>query len=100
MRRRFLDRVPRRSQQHEPPPPPPEPAPSSGGEGDDGEGDELPIVPFVPVRCPRCKATKPITDGIYKPLRRRYHLCQDCGRKFLSVELDPGDLETPLDAAR
>lgn len=49
--------------------------------------DGLPVVPFVPVRCPRCRLAKPVTTGRYE--LRRYHLCRGCGQKFLSQEIDP-----------
>lgn len=44
-------------------------------------------VPFVPVRCPKCKARKPRTYG--QDRRVRYHACQECGHKFRSLEVGP-----------
>lgn len=59
---------------------------------DPPDDDRLPIVPFCPFRCPRCKAAKPKT---YKVLQRlRYHRCQHCGTKYRSVELNPTELHT------
>lgn len=53
------------------------------------------MVPFVPVRCPRCLAEKPRTVGTHE--RRdgkvRYHICQGCGIKFHSIEIDPSELD-------
>jgi transposase-like protein len=53
--------------------------------------DELmvPIVPFVPVRCPRCSTGYPITYGMHdlRAGRTRYHLCKECNTKFKSLEL-------------
>lgn len=49
--------------------------------------DRLPLVPFVPFRCPRCTAAKPVTYG--STGRVRYHRCQNCGTKFRSLELEP-----------
>lgn len=51
---------------------------------------EVPTVPFVPVRCPRCSAGSPVTYGVHdlKSGRTRYHLCCECKLKFRSLELD------------
>jgi hypothetical protein len=52
--------------------------------------EETPLVPFVPVRCPRCRAGQPHTYGV-RDLKAgcfRYHLCQECQLKFRSLELD------------
>lgn len=57
---------------------------------DPPDDDRLPIVPFCPFRCPRCRAAKPRT---YRVLQRvRYHRCLACGCKFRSLELGPDDL--------
>lgn len=53
----------------------------------------VPVVPFLPVRCPRCGAGKPITDGVYKARQRRYHTCQECDLKYRSVEISLDDLD-------
>lgn len=52
--------------------------------------DRLPVVPFVPFRCPKCRASKPFTYG--STGRMRYHRCQDCGTKFRSLELRPTEM--------
>lgn len=57
------------------------------------EGDRLPVVPFVPFRCPKCRATKPATYG--STGRLRYHRCKHCGTKFRSLELQPEDVARP-----
>lgn len=54
----------------------------------------VPLVPFVPVRCPRCRKVKPITYGKREAPegRVRYHTCQGCGEKFQSMEIDPTEI--------
>lgn len=54
---------------------------------------DVPTVPFVPVRCPRCRAGKPVTYGVHdlKAGCVRHHLCQNCDLKFRSLELDATD---------
>lgn len=47
----------------------------------------MPVVPFTPVRCPRCEATRPRTTGYYQAKGRRYHVCRTCGLEFLSEEV-------------
>lgn len=49
------------------------------------EDNQLPAVPFVPFRCPRCGAVKPFTYG--QEGRVRYHRCKFCEGKFRSVEI-------------
>lgn len=51
----------------------------------DEDGDQLPIVPFVPFRCPQCGRHKPFTNTVRG--RMRYHRCQHCGTKYRSFEL-------------
>ncbi len=55
-------------------------------------GEDVPTVPFLPVRCPRCGAGKPITDGVYRAKLRRYHTCQECDLKYRSIEIGLEDL--------
>lgn len=54
-------------------------------------GAGVPIVPFVPVRCPRCREGQPVTYGAreLRAGKTRYHICQGCGLKFQSLEVDP-----------
>jgi len=52
-------------------------------------------VAVLRARCPRCDDPKPTTDGVYARLKKRYHLCQTCGLKFQSVEIEPRDLAAP-----
>lgn len=47
--------------------------------------DTLPVVPFVPFRCPRCNAHKPRTHAVRG--RTRQHRCQACGLNYRSLEL-------------
>lgn len=58
--------------------------------GQDWEG--LPVAPFVPVLCPRCRESKPITYG--QSGRLRYHQCKRCGDRFKSWQIDPGEAES------
>lgn len=85
IRERWQRRMGGRPREPEPPPPP------AGGQGMTDESG-IPTVPYVPVRCPNCRAGKPITDGRYEAKMRRYHTCQVCGLEFRSVELDPFEL--------
>lgn len=52
--------------------------------------DTLPVVPFVPFRCPNCRRHKPRTYS--QRGRTRLHRCQACGAKYRSLEVDPEDL--------
>ena len=86
-RRRWLDRVPRKRKrahdQVEAELPPAELA------------DEVVIVvPYVVLRCPRCRADKPKNQGVHDLIegRTRYHLCRDCGYKFLSRQIEAWEL--------
>lgn len=45
----------------------------------------LPVVPFVPFRCPSCGRHRPFTGNVRGRLRR--HVCQACGTKYRSYEL-------------
>lgn len=59
---------------------------------DPPDDDRLPIVPFCPFRCPRCRAAKPRT---YKVVQRvRHHRCLHCGCRYRSLELSPEDLKS------
>lgn len=53
----------------------------------------MPIVPFVPFRCPKCQKHKPRTYG--QGGRIRWHVCQACGQRYKSMEIDPRDLRDP-----
>ena len=56
-------------------------------EDDDEQG--LVCVAWLPIRCPHCKSKH---QRNYKTRGRlRYHLCQDCGERFKSLELAPRD---------
>mgnify|MGYP001574721486 FL=1 len=52
-------------------------------------GEVVPVVPFLPVRCPQCGAGKPVTDGVrdQRAGRVRYHICQECRLKYHSIEI-------------
>lgn len=50
------------------------------------DDDRLPIVPFVPFRCPSCGRHKPRTYG--QKGRKRFHRCLHCNTKYASFELD------------
>lgn len=58
---------------------------------DDGSDpdDYVPIVPFVPFRCPNCSRHKPFTYKVRG--RLRYHKCQACGERYRSWEMDRGE---------
>jgi transposase-like protein len=47
--------------------------------------DEVLCVVYVPVRCPYCRSVKKI-HCYSKDGKIRYHKCNNCGRKFKSVE--------------
>ena len=53
---------------------------------------QLPVVPFLPVRCPLCRADKAIKNNgtvVTEGGRRvRYHQCETCGQRFKSVEIE------------
>lgn len=51
--------------------------------------DRLPIVAFVPFRCPKCGACKPRTYG--QRGRVRYHICSECQTRYRSLEVPPAD---------
>jgi len=64
-----------------------------------GEEDErfLPIVPFLPFRCPRCSSGKPRTYTVRRDPdapTTRYHRCQSCGQRYRSIELRRSDLRS------
>lgn len=50
--------------------------------------DQVPVVPFVPFRCPRCGRHKPDTYRVEG--RIRYHRCQHCRTRYKSLEV-PAD---------
>jgi len=50
-----------------------------------GDDDTVPVVPFVPFRCPRCGRHKPRTHAVQGRLRR--HQCQACGCAYRSLEM-------------
>ncbi|MCA3007423.1 MAG: hypothetical protein INH34_03505 [Phycisphaerales bacterium] len=60
--------------------------------GEHDEDAQHSVVPYCPVRCPRCAAPKPFTYG--RKLRIRYHRCRDCGAGFRSLELRREQLAT------
>ena len=49
--------------------------------------DSLPMVPFVPFRCPKCGRHKPRTQHVRGRLRT--HICLACGARYRSIELPP-----------
>lgn len=51
----------------------------------------LPVVPYVPARCPQCGTRKPRTTGVKETAEgiTRYHICRACGQQYHSRELDP-----------
>lgn len=45
-------------------------------------------VPFLPVRCPRCRSADHVkTTGRYSGTAIRYHHCSECDLKFRSQEI-------------
>lgn len=80
------------------------PPPERRGPPIEGEDDAVPIVPFVPVRCPSCgedahdldadqagggRRRKPRMYG--RRGRVRYHFCE-CGVRFRSLEIPPSEV--------
>jgi len=62
------------------------------------EEDErfLPIVPFMPFRCPACRHAKPKTYTVRQGggvPATRHHKCQNCGQRYKSIELKREDLK-------
>lgn len=53
---------------------------------DAGAEDTLPVVAFLPFRCPSCGRHKPFTFNVRG--RIRSHQCQSCGTKYRSWEID------------
>lgn len=53
---------------------------------DDLHENVLPVVPYVPFRCPACARHKPFTGNVRGRLRT--HVCQACGTKYRSLEVD------------
>ena len=56
---------------------------------DDLHESVLPVVPFVPYRCPACKRHRVKTSNTRGRIRQ--HLCLACGMKYRSLELDPAE---------
>ncbi len=82
MGERWLSRVPRaplRPAAETPPEP-----------GNSAADSRAVVVPYVPVRCPRCRARRPSVQGVH-PNRSgdviRYHVCRECSLAFRSREL-------------
>lgn len=57
----------------------------SNNKDDNLHDSVLPVVPYVPFRCPHCGRHKPFTRGVRG--RIRHHVCQACGMKYRSFEL-------------
>jgi hypothetical protein len=51
----------------------------------------LPVVPYVPFRCPICGAGKPDHKGRGRRPGLRYHQCR-CGAAYHSQELRPSEI--------
>lgn len=67
--------------------PPESPAPDSGT----SPITQVPIVPYVPARCPGCGEVAEVRDyGKHATPRHvdRYHQCRKCATKFVSRELN------------
>lgn len=56
------------------------------------DAEDLPVVPFIPVRCPNCGGLRKRTST-YPAKGRRYHVCKDCGQRFRSEETTPDGLQ-------
>jgi transcription elongation factor Elf1 len=54
---------------------------------DDEDEGRVPVVAFVPFRCPRCARHKPTTYKVRG--RLRYHRCRACGQRYRSFEVGP-----------
>jgi len=50
------------------------------------EPAHLPVVAFLPFRCPSCGRHKPFTFNVRG--RIRSHQCQSCGTQYRSWEID------------
>jgi hypothetical protein len=58
----------------------------------------VPVVAFVPFRCPTCGRHKPRTYSVraFPGLRTvRYHKCLACGQKYRSFEFCAEEITTP-----
>jgi len=44
-------------------------------------------VPYFPLKCPKCGSKNIRCYSTHLPIR--YHLCNDCGKNFKSIETDP-----------
>lgn len=90
---RWLSRVDRGDRRRRPDPEPePEEKPAYNPHPYVDPDQGVPVVPFLPVRCPRCGAGKPITHGILVARKRRYHTCQECDLRYRSIEISVDDL--------
>ena len=58
--------------------------------------ERLPVVPYVPFRCPKCGGV-PRTYG--RSGKTRYHHCPSCRINYLSLECNAGDVEGFTDSA-
>ena len=58
--------------------------------------ERLPVVPYVPFRCPKCGGV-PRTYG--RSGKTRYHHCPSCRINYLSRECNAGDVEGFTDSA-
>lgn len=58
---------------------------------DPEDPDQVPIVPYVPPRCPICERSRTKTYG--QEGRIRYHKCLRCGRRYRSREMLPHDVK-------
>jgi predicted RNA-binding Zn-ribbon protein involved in translation (DUF1610 family) len=62
-----------------------------GGEGPPPSDDSLPMVPYVPFRCPSCGRHKPRTENVRGRVRR--HTCMACGTRYRSLEMPAGAVD-------
>lgn len=58
----------------------------------------VPVVPFIPFRCPTCGRHKPRTYSVraMPGLRTvRYHRCMACGQRYRSFEYRAEEVKMP-----
>ena len=72
---------------------PPRPQRRTANDGSWSE-DDVPIVLYLPPRCPTCRSREKLTTGGYPQKRKRYHVCKRCGCYYHSIEITEEDLET------